>query len=570
MPHSSRWKFIRIVWLLLIIGAMTVNVTAFVKATDEGDDRVPLHTPAVSPEPTGTQVVPAAESEPAFEQAYGTITPITMTHTPLTDRSDEKEVPSDVLRVYLPVILKPQSPRFVHMGMHLGSRPGIRWDDIPDDGEDPGGYDFLELLRGNTPDGHWPAVVVVLSDQVFKIERGEEEPCNMQTVEVTEATATVGREHVFRFMAQATRMVGTGTGESTKVLIRIAPSPGNFADADVEIPFTDSEVRPHELSDADVRAPAESSSYCTAGGDNPAVRARDVSDIVAEMNIIMEIIEQWNSDHPDEYMKKENVFFIPANEPNIEWYTEGSDDPFENRINPEVWEQMDAYFEALYNHPTRADNVQILTPAMAPWAYAEHFDSGCTPVELEGSNAGYDLMPATYDTGNDGYVWNNYWNLGLEEWGDGDPCPEVRELPDSHHMIQFFPETLQEKIRTQGKPIFISEGSQRLDDESVNDGLVPSKDDRSSQISNSTRRFVAEESEPGNGAQYVALWLLSQDLLEQNPEVVKNATSCDDLDYDPPDDPMNPTEEEKAAERAWHMAYLPDATVCRWFEETWR
>jgi hypothetical protein len=425
------------------------------------------------------------------------------------------------------------------MGIHLGNRPGIGWNDIEDD-DPPGGFDFLERLRGNRSTGKWPAVVVVLSDQVFDLTRSPAPPCL-----ITRAAVSQTRDHVFRFITQANQ------NADTQVLIRIVPSPGNFLDAD------DTNL-PHQLSSDPERAAG--GDYCNDENNSVAGKGRDVSDIMAEMNAIMEAIDRWNTRNPDARLNKEDVFFIPANEPNLEWYIENSLDPLENRSNPQVWGQMDAYFTTLYNFSTRRSDVQILTPAMGPWAFAEPLNAGCQ----QGTFAGYDLMSTTYDTSNDGYVWNNYWDIGKEAWGDGDPCPMPNQAPDSHHLFQFFPAALQARIRDQGKPTFISEASQRLDAQEIDPltGLVPSKDDRPRQIRDSTWQFVAEESAPGRGAQYIALWLLTQDLLRaNNPDVVNRAATCADLDYNPFD---------QATEIPWHMAYLPDATLCEWFEITWR
>ncbi|NJO84058.1 MAG: hypothetical protein HC828_15560 [Blastochloris sp.] len=320
--------------------------------------------------PTGALVISNAASELAFEQQFHDATPMATGFSDLSAHSElEGEILTSAQSVYLPIIVVPSQPqrRFRHIGIHLGNRPAIGWNDRAGPNP-PGGIDFLERLRGNAPDRSWPAVVVVLSNQVFSYTRSQESPCNV--TEVREI-----REHVFRFMAQATGVVGFETGESTVVLIRINPSPGNFADAD-------DPALPHILSPNPVRAAGDG--YCGDSNDI-ASRGRDVSDIMAEMNAIMEAIDQWNNDHSDARIKPENVFFIPANEPNVEWYTEDEthpdfSDPLRRRTEAAVWAQMDAYFTVLYDYLTRRSDVQILTPVMSPWARAEPLGANCENV----------------------------------------------------------------------------------------------------------------------------------------------------------------------------------------------
>lgn len=551
MPRSLRRVSGLILWMFLVGSVLVTHAIMLVTAANLTDNPAPTRVPTVTVMPTDALVISHADSELAVEQQFRDATPTAIGSSVLSEHSEpEGEIVTTAQSVYLPIIVVSSQlqRRFIHTGMHLGNRPGIGWDDR-EGPNPPEGIDFLERLRGNTPDGSWPAVVVVLSNQVFSYTRSQESPCNV--TEVREI-----REHVFRFMAQATRVIGVETGESTVVLIRINPSPGNFVDAD------DPDL-PHILSPDPVRAAG--SGYC-GDSNSIAARGRDVSDIMAEMNAIMEAIEQWNTDHPDARIKPENVFFIPANEPNIEWYTEDEEhpdfpDPLRRRTEPIVWEQMDTYFTALYDYPTRRPDVQILTPAMAPWARAEPLGANCENVDVGGQGSGYSLMPDTYDNKNDGYVWHNYWSIGKELWGDGDPCNAFMFNPDNHHMFQYFPGALQTSIRDSDKPRYIAEADIRLEGRSRE-----SKDDDPSEIRDSLRQFIREEAgatrpEQEQGAQRIAIWLLTQDLLDGNEPPVTGATSCTDLDYDP----ANPF-----SEIPWHMAYLPDGTMCTWFDMTWR
>ncbi|NJO07970.1 MAG: hypothetical protein HC876_22000 [Chloroflexaceae bacterium] len=484
--------------------------------------------------------------------------------------------------MYLPLVVREPpvtSIQFEHMGIHLGNRPAIGWDNVSDEiGPD---IDFLQKLRGNTSTGVWPSVVVVLSNQVFDVIRFQETApdfdgyCSIREVRIS-------RQHVFDFLKDVPEI---------PIVFRIAPSPGNYTDAlDVE--------RPHTINPSQVRplipGTSEQATYCDGDGNpttNPNIRQgsghqnpeegfRTTGDLMDEMNGIMAAIERWNEQNPDNQFNTDNVYFIPANEPNNEWYNEwragpDPDDELADNAFTQAWQSMDGYFATLYDLPNKRLDVRILTPPMSQWNFAEPFgDPRCNETILDSvsgsegiSAGGYEFMPQTFGTGtndfgkNDGYSWNNYWRVENAEnqpvipWGDGVACARPRIPADSHHIFQFFPADMQTRIRNAVNDseriaviteadVFSSSGIAKVDDPDTADHIL---------------FFVNEEGRNG-GAQALAIWLLTQDLLASNPQPVP--TRCEDVRFGD-----NRTVEE---ETQWHMAYLVDGTECQWFTDLWQ
>lgn len=491
--------------------------------------------------------------------------------------------------------------RFLTMGIHLGNRPSVAWDNVPEPYRDPeiGKRDFLYRLKGDQAPYVWPAVAVVQSRQVFTIERyKQDEPGQDFRCRIKNATVTTPRRSTLRFLARASHY--------GKIVIRIVPSPGNFEDAE-DVSQT------HRLIDIPQRI--GDGTYCHPGDDTrlpDEVIARDISDIYAEMDAIMDAINRWNGDHvPDDpvYFIRENLYFVPANEPNIEWYRQdpvGSDFR-ESRFDITAWKEMDAYFAALYDYKesqeknTNAipgDDIRILTPPMAQWAGAEFYNLGCAVNKKPFSDfvnnvppglltAGYNYMQQTYEVKNDGYAWHNYWLIGFEGWGiTGKPCPPGSETLGNHHVFQLFPPyqpRLLDGVATEptwdmqgailhgaaNPKTFILEASWHY-------GLPPfnvrSKDmNNGFSFAYSARGFSAEVL-PGfvaeeerlmrqNTDHYVAIWHLTQDQFVDQPlDSEPLVDACTDLTalHDPPID-----------EKQWHMAYLQDGTECRWFTHLW-
>lgn len=511
----------------------------------------------------------------------------TVTNTPTTTSS--VVVPESDETIYLPILPKGEvfvfptatptidpcpdgtACKFLNLGMHLGNRPGIGWDDRPGPTAVPGqptetpepNIDFLTKLRGNTNEGTWPAAVVVFTDQVFSINRYVRGDPSFDGI-CGIKDATVARQQVFDFLKAASN---APFDPPVYILFRIHPSPGNFSDAltttKEHILFSGTTRPTKPDSDEQATYCNDTANYPEDGengrGDlSPQETFRTTQDLLDEMKAILDALDDWNLKNPNDTFNKDRVYFIPANEPNIEWYDNWYDqtDPFVALPQQFVWENMDIFFTALFDRKAsdrNAADVRILTPPMSPWRFAEPKNKGCEDVKFNGQNdAGYNYMENTYNTKNDGYAWHNYWDRGYESWNDGNPCNNLIFNPDNHHMIQYFPNQpfpMQMTIRTSGKPTFLSEA----DLAATSGGSAKDADARG--IQNSIIAFVNEETIPGRGAQRAAVWLLTQDLLEPNP-----ITNCSQLIYDA----SNP-----ATEIPWHMAYLSNFTECEWFKGLW-
>ncbi len=274
--------------------------------------------------------------------------------------------------------------------------------------------DFLALWRGGAG-GTYPASLVVMSDQVYDIQR------NSYYCTITDAV--VKNRFVYNYLMSAAQA-------GTKIIIRIYPSPGNFEDSFV------SGENIHRLITESGMIPYGAQDYCN--GSDTLFRA--VDDIASEMIAI-------HNRNIREGLAVAKEYFLPANEPNLEWYDPDhwrpgySPSPLAD--NATAWQDMDNYFTAVYNiiHGPYAD-IHVLTPAMAQQAYAESIQFGtCLSSSIMYStspygNSGYDSMVNTYSTKNDGYAWNNYWNQAKEYW-DSNFCSGEPHPQSTHHIFQY-------------------------------------------------------------------------------------------------------------------------------------
>jgi len=281
-------------------------------------------------------------------------------------------------------------------------------------------------------------------------------------------------------------MTGTGTTlgylqraarAGVKIFIRIMPSPGNF-DAG------------HRLS----LLPAPTNGdRCNIWPQSGGMRSYDdIGDEIIK-------IHQWNAAHGIT-----ETGFLPANEPNAEWYD--FDGPI-HRDNVLAWTDMDAYFTAVYKYvhavlPYPA--VSVFTPPMSQEAYAELKDfNGCVDRKLNDNQSyGYEKMPNVflYGTHNDGYAWNNYWDIGYEPW-----TPECNPnvTPHGHHVSLWFPLQMINSMLT--KPTIITEADLKSFGPPQR-GSLPDKDDQlGSTAATSIERFAIAES----AAEDIAVWALS-------------------------------------------------------------
>lgn len=388
---------------------------------------------------------------------------------------------------------------------------------------------MLDRLQGNE-EGSLPAVIVVLSQEIYNVNRSKIGQCEITSV-------SIGREEDYDFLKSAAQA-------GTQIVIRVFPSPGNFEDA----------VDPnnqHRLISEEGSLPPDRT-YCEGQGRNGArgfESFRAIDDIAREMQLIQDINRRNGF----------TAYFVPANEPNGEWFSNWYRAlPPQDRINRfRSWAQMDDYFSNLYAAVKDLDDsIQILTPAMAQFDFAEvlRFDT-CTrmtllaPLSVAATGfSGYDAMPRTYTRDNDGYSWNNYWRQQGEFWSNSpaddscDPVDDDNNRVGSHHVFQYFSARIQQAIVDSGKPTFITEADIFSPCQLASTNLR-TKDDDPEAVSESIWRFIDEE----RGADYVAAWLLTQEGRDEYTE--------DDLCPD--------------FEIAWHEAYRDDGTERDWFRLWW-
>jgi hypothetical protein len=406
-------------------------------------------------------------------------------------------------RLYLPLVLQNYLGSIESKkGIHLGNRQN-NWPDST-----------LSRIDGSPDgDGIWPQAVVVLSSQLYILDRhpegGGDGLCRI-------AQAWVGREELYTYLTEAQQ-------DDVKVIIRIEPSPGNFED-------WDDPALPHTLR-ADMTLAGDD--YC----NEKFKRFRAIDDIATEMNEIykLNVRNGWDP---------ANFFFEPANEPNNEWYSHWEEEEVQNMIQTaDAWLDMDTYFSALYDHvhfDYPDSNIQVLTPPMAQGNFAETKRLvSCVPMTVTVyGESGYDWMGATFTVKNDGYSWHNYWRAGKETWvTSGDPCP------NSEHIFQYFPQWLQTSIASSNKPAFITEAD-LFSPCQENDNPITDKDVQFEETQESLWQFVSQE----EGADCVIAWLLTE-------YPYSKVAEC----------PTGPTDYE---EIRWHQAYEDDSERA-WFWPWW-
>ncbi len=443
----------------------------------------------------------------------------TLTPTPTVSPTPETTTPAATStatvtaqpgsRLLLPSLARLYPATRFRSGLHLGNRL-LDWN-AP--------IDFLERVDLQSP-ATTPRVVVVLSSQVFSVQRATTTPCAI-------TGAMIGNAYLFDFLDRAIR-------KGAWVVIRIYPSPGNFTD------YADPGPSHTLLSGATAAGP----DYC-AGRSR---FFRSTADVAAEMAAIVTLAVDTHG------WPAGSLFFEPANEPNLEWYEAV------RKTNPDLapavedsraWKAMDAYFAAVYDRAHALDTrVHVLAPPMAQHLFAETHEFGtCTRTILivNGTpqfSAGYDWMQSTFTTKNDGWSWHNYWRSGAEPWRD-DFCQTAAALSD--HAYQYFPTWLQNAIATSARPAIITEADLLSPCVFPSNPLVDKA--AATETADSLARFMSAE----RAADAIAVWILTNQFADPPTAPI----DCDDAN----------------AEMAWHEAYrdtpVGDAYERPWFPLWW-
>jgi hypothetical protein len=382
--------------------------------------------------------------------------------------------------VYLPFVganycNEQDAPMKCWSGEHLGNRASD-WDNVLLQYLDP------QLLQTTK----WPRVVVVLSPQVYTVDRSPAPGCRVQN-------PTGVRSPVIMAYLKRAALAGT------KVIIRLWPSPGNFIDW-----FNPSRPNHQLITDP---IPVGNPNYCQ-WGQNGDPGHRSIDDIVDEIQAI----------HSRNVISGFEEFgFEVANEPNNEWYFRDSGSP--TRMQDTAWSDMNVYFAAIYDRAHQyVPGVRILTPPMAQGGYAERYDvTNCNQMNLQGhSDSGYSFMPQVYGSytalnpKNDGTDWHNYWGVGKESWL---PCMQ------GHHVLYYFPPGVKVAIANYGKPTAISEAD--IFSPQQWPQSIPTKDGAyAAQAADSVRHFFQIEQRAaytvGITGPVIASWQLNDDFVDQN------------------------------------------------------
>lgn len=375
--------------------------------------------------------------------------------------------------VYLPIITNIPPPK-TWSGMHLGNRNNSDWSSS------------MLAPFDATQGGAWPRIVLALSNQVFSIHRDAN--CRITNV-------TVRNPNLYNYLRKAAR-AGSGV---TSVMIRIYPSPGNFAQS-TDPNWMDPALRPAGRTLL-VNANQRSGNWTQCGND---WRFRAINDIGDEIIAIEQYAENdgWH------------VYgFEPANEPNVEWYAKphpNGNEPSPALYNQSAWLAMDNYFANLWTYvQTNAGNltIRVFSPPMAQSAYAETRNvlSSSTPCDAF-SFSGYQSMSQTINNSNpksEGYSWHNYWISGKEAWGN---------CPIGQHVAMWFPSLMSDNLYANSRAGFITEAD--LAPPQFNWGnSITDKDTQSGTAAASLRSFLyAEYNQSGfRGADRIGVWLLNDD-----------------------------------------------------------
>lgn len=429
-----------------------------------------------------------------------TFTPATASYVKLTDVTyediytnwvafDAVAFVPQIKHIYLPLVMRnwPVSiPIKRKLGIHLGNHENDTWTD-----------EMLLSIDGGH-EGIWPSVIVVQSKQLWHIDRfpSGQGPSEKPDCSIAGARPIEARNDVHEYLGRAME-------NGVKVIIRIAPSPGNFVES-ILPGWPDPTLVPTRTILTLPRRTPESQGYCYPNYE----RFRAIDDIAEEMDAIHDVMASWPED---------SYYFEPANEPNIEWYGAATKPAVSANA---AWGMMDAYFAALMTYiQVQYPELQVLTPPMSQAQYAEgiewmHPEDPCKLQLLTGGLKGYEVMQSTYEFKTNwysGYSWHNYYTLGRESY---QACSN-----GGFHVSYHFPDAMNIAMIINGHPGFVTEmdlcswsdGSDGWEGQCFNSNTLQSKQTESEATSASLRYFVATE-QPANA---VALWLLHNDEVDR-------------------------------------------------------
>jgi hypothetical protein len=374
-------------------------------------------------------------------------------------------------RLNLPLVQKNYQFIKSKSGIHLGSGVQGNWSVLMQ----------TRLTGGNASQGVYPAVIVILSSDLFNYVRGGP-ACRISGIN---ASNPVKNQALYNYLTDAAR-------KGTKIVIRIFPSPGNFQN----VLGMGSKTLLTQPGERPPKPGGGLADYCSLiNGRSPDTYFRSVDDIAQEMIVIRDYTSNASGWRP--------YAFEPANEPNSEWY------PIVFEVqNAQNWAKMDAYFTNVYLqvHPNGTNSdIRVLAVPMAQSYYAEERNIiDCSPYgDMGGRSSGLEWMENTWMESvngshvnyNDGWSWHNYWKPGEEGATSDNSCSEF-----SGHNFQAFTSALKSKILNSPDLAFITEAD--VYSPCIGDvGSLPDKGEAGNNPNGTNAAFFTKISFGKNGAQ---------------------------------------------------------------------
>lgn len=303
-------------------------------------------------------------------------------------------------------------------GVHLGSGTFSIWTSA-----------ISQRLTGTysaSSTGAFPAVIVVIANNVFRYNYSSTPPCAISSVN----GAQMMNADVYNYLKAASQY-------GSKVIIRLWNPKGNYTDA---YGASASHDLLTGLDSVPLLPGGSPASWCSnPSGERDKFRnGRDLANEAFAIHSYA-IQDGWTP-----------YAYLLANETNIEWMTAN-----QRQNLGSAWQAIDDYMANVYSvlhsggqNPT----IRILAVPMAQGAFAENLDSNCNPYP--GNMYGIGWMAKTWVSGSfsDGWAWNNYWTHGEEVTTSNNSCNS-----GSGHVFQHFSTSLQNTILASPKPAVISE-----------------------------------------------------------------------------------------------------------------